>query len=148
MIEKEKIKEMLIRHEGMRLKPYEDSVGKLTIGVGRNLDDVGIRPDEAEYLLQNDIDECMKQLSQKLSWFETAPDNIQLVLIDMCFNLGIGGLLSFKNTLELIRTGQYKEASQSMLKSLWAKQVGKRAIELSDIVKSCENGKNISIQGM
>jgi lysozyme len=60
----------------------------------------------------------------------------QNVLADMCFNLGIGGLLSFKNTLAMVEHGKYEEAAAAMLQSKWATQVGQRAIELSEMMRT------------
>jgi len=130
------ITDLLIKHEGLKLFVYKDTVGKLTIGVGRNLEDRGITKDEALMLLDNDIKDFTAKLAVALPWFNTAPDKVKLVLTDMGFNLGINGLLQFKNTLEHIRLGQYEQASVDMLQSLWAKQVGPRAVELSNILKS------------
>ena len=82
------------------------------------------------------MDGKINDLKTHLPYYDSLPSKVQLVLIDMCFNLGIGGLLTFKNTLLLIKTGQYKKAANEMLKSQWAKQVGNRAIEDSNILKS------------
>jgi lysozyme len=132
----ESIKDMLIRHEGLRLKVYTDTVGKATIGVGRNLVDRGLTKDEAMYLLDNDIADFKHQLFAKLPWFYSLPEAAQNVMLDMGFNLGIGGLLTFTTTLGHIEKGEYEAASYSMLQSKWAKQVGNRAIELSNILNS------------
>jgi len=132
----ESINDMLVRHEGLRLKVYNDSVGIPTIGVGRNLRDRGLTKDEAMYLLDNDIKDFTKQLSDRLEWFDFKPIEVRNVLIDMGFNMGIGGLLTFHNTLAYIEKGDYKTAAANMLISIWAKQVGGRAIELSNILKS------------
>lgn len=142
MIDKKIIVPLLIKHEGLKLKPYRDTVGKLTIGIGRNLDDVGISRIEAVYLCSNNIDQCFDDLRKNFSWFNILPDNAQLVLVDMCFNMGIGKLLTFKNTLLLIQNGKYEEASISMLQSKWATQVGNRAIEDSNLLKQCTNEFN------
>jgi lysozyme len=104
--------------------------------LGRNLVQRGITEAEARYLLDNDIKDFEQQLSDRLYWFDGAPDTVKLVLTDMCFNLGVAGLLQFHNTLEHIKNENYQAASIEMLKSLWAKQVGNRAIELSIILKS------------
>jgi len=132
---KEKLINLLKKHEGIRLKPYLDSVGKLTIGVGRNLDDVGISKDEAEMMLSNDIDRSIHDLNHHLSWWIDLDETRQMVLIDMCFNLGISRLLGFENTLRSIKSGEYEIASQQMLQSKWAGQVGNRAKELSQMMK-------------
>lgn len=130
------ISDLLIKHEALRVRPYRCTAGKLTIGVGRNLDDRGITKEEALYLLDNDIKAFTAELSERLYYFDTLPENAKIVLIDMAFNMGVGGLLTFKETLEHIKQGDYKEASKSMLQSKWASQVGNRAIELSNLLKS------------
>lgn len=125
---------LLKKHEGLMLKPYRCSAGKLSIGYGRNLDDVGISKEEAEQLLRNDIDNCVKQLKHHLFWVFDHSNTVQDIIINMCFNLGIYGLLGFKKTLKLIEEGKYKQASIEMLDSNWAKQVGIRAKELSNLL--------------
>lgn len=127
--------EQLIRHEGMRLKPYYCTAGKLTIGVGRNLDDVGISEQEAKIMLLNDIARCKSDCLRNLPFFIKLSETRQDVLINMCFNMGINGLLKFKNTLKAIEEGRFKDAAQGMLDSLWAKQVKSRAEELSELME-------------
>ncbi len=128
---KQKLAEQLKIHEGLRLKPYRDTVGKLTLGIGRNLEDKGITEQEALFMLNNDVDYFYGQLTKKLPWFKMLDDARQNVLVNMAFNLGISGLLSFKMTLKLIEYGDYDNAATEMLDSVWAYQVGQRAIELS-----------------
>lgn len=128
----------LKRHEGVRNKPYRDTVGKLTIGVGRNLDDVGINQDEIDLMLRNDISRAMTALRKYLPWFDGLDEARQNVLLNMTFNMGIAGLLEFKNTLNFIKAGQYEQASSEMLKSRWAAQVGQRVVELSNIMRNGE----------
>ena len=130
-----RIVELIKKHEGFRTYPYRDSVGKLTIGYGRNLEDRGINKDEATYLLESDVSDFTQQLKDRLYWFDSIHENAQLVLIDMAFNMGLNGLLSFHQTLEHIKNENYKAASITMLQSKWEKQVGNRAIELSEILK-------------
>jgi lysozyme len=135
-MEPNKASEILIKHEGLRVRPYRDTTGHLTIGVGRNLDDRGITKEEALYLLENDIKAFSEDLSERLYYYDALPETAKLVLLDMAFNLGLNGLLTFHQTLEHIKQGDYKEASKSMLQSKWAKQVGGRAIELSNLLNS------------
>ena len=126
----------LVRHEGLRLKPYRCTAGKLTIGVGRNLDDCGISQKEAYALLDNDIRNCEQQLLDEIPVIYNALDEVrQSVLLNMCFNLGLKGLLSFNNTLSFIAVGDWERAANGMLASKWAKQVGRRAIELSELMR-------------
>jgi len=131
-----RIKAQLVRHEGLRLKPYRCTAGKLTIGIGRNLDDRGISQKEAYMLLENDIQNCEKQLMDEIPEVYNKIDEVrQSVLLNMCFNLGIKGLLEFKNTLAFIDAGDWERAANGMLASKWAKQVGMRAIELSEMMR-------------
>ena len=131
-----RVAEQLLVDEGLRLKPYRCTAGKLTIGVGRNLEDKGISAAEALGLLDNDIDEFWKELTSLLPWVLTAPEAVQEVLLNMAFNLGVPGLLKFKETLRLLQSGGYSLAAQAMLDSKWAKQVGPRAERLSHRVKA------------
>lgn len=131
-----RVAEQLLVDEGLRLKPYRCTAGKLTIGVGRNLEDKGISAAEALGLLDNDIDEFWKDLTSSLPWVITAPEAVQEVLLNMAFNLGVPGLLKFKETLRLLQSGGYSLAAQAMLDSKWAKQVGPRAERLSHRVKA------------
>ena len=131
-----RIKAQLVRHEGLRLKPYRCTAGKLTIGIGRNLDDRGISQKEAYAMLERDIHDCEQCLLDEIPNVYNGLDEIrQSVLLNMCFNLGIKGLLGFKNTLAFIGAGGWERAANGMLASKWAKQVGKRAIELSEMMR-------------
>jgi len=121
---------LLERDEGVRLKPYLDSVDRMTIGVGRNLDDKGITREEARYLLQNDIDECLVDLVP-LPWFQHLSDIRQRVICSMRFNLGLAGLLQFKRMLGHLEHGRYTSAAREMLDSTWARQVKARADRLA-----------------
>lgn len=118
-------------HEGERLRPYRCTAGKLTIGVGRNLEDRGITAAESAYLLANDIEAEERALVKALPWVAQLDEVRQRVLLDMAFNMGIGTLLTFKNTLATMRAGDYQRAAVMMLDSRWARQVGERAQRLS-----------------
>jgi len=130
----ENLKEQLVRHEGLRLTVYDCPAGYQTIGVGRNLEGKGITEEEAFYLLSNDIDYFTEQLKNNIDWFVEIPEEKQNVLINMAFNLGVSGLLNFKNMLLAVKEERWVDASTEMLDSKWAKQVGNRAIELSGIM--------------
>ena len=131
-----RIKAQLVRHEGLRLKPYRCTAGKLTIGIGRNLDDRGISQKEAYAMLERDILDFEQQLLDEIPEIYNKLDEVrQSVLLNMCFNLGIKGFLEFKNTLAFIDAGDWERAANNMLASKWAKQVGMRAIELSELMR-------------
>lgn len=134
---RDRLIEQLRIDEGVRYKPYKDTVGKLTIGVGRNLDDRGLSPDEVDYLLSNDIKIVEADLDRALPWWRNMTDARQEVLANMCFNLGISRLLGFKNTLQFMKDGKYEAAARGMEASMWFRQVGGRAQRL---VKMMEKG--------
>ncbi|RQR81458.1 MULTISPECIES: glycoside hydrolase family protein [unclassified Burkholderia] len=123
------------RDEGRRLKPYVDTVGKTSIGVGRNLTDVGISDAECDAMLSNDIDRAVAWLDRNLSWWRQLDAVRQRVIVNMAFNMG-GGLLTFVNTLAAMRRGDYAAAADGMLASKWANQVGARAQRLAAMMRT------------
>ncbi len=156
----------LTRDEGLRLKTYRCTAAKLTIGIGRNLDDVGITGSEArlfgcetpaqalahvkrhgvtklqaESLFANDIVGCERDLDRRLPWWRTLDDVRQRVLLNMCFNLGINGLVGFRNTLRMVERREFEEAAGNMLLSKWARQVGQRAIRLSAMMRTGKDAR-------
>lgn len=120
--------------EGLVLSAYKDSLGYLTIGYGRLIDGKkggGITEAEAEYLLLNDISNVCASVDKALPWIAKLNPVRQNVLYEMAFNMGVMGLLKWKNTLKMIECGQFKEAADAMRGSLWAKQVKSRAVRLA-----------------
>lgn len=132
---KESLKEMLTRHEGKRSKVYQDSVGVATIGVGRNVDNVGLSDEEIDFMLGNDIQRCSDEL-QGFSWFQKLNFNRQNAMIDMNFNLGLTRFLGFKKMIAALEIEDYEEAAIQMMDSSWSIQVGARANELSGMVRT------------
>lgn len=126
--------EMLKRHEGFRSFPYKDSLGILTIGYGRNLEQCGISEREAEYLLKNDVDRAVRDVKDILGEddFNFLGSARQSVLVNMCFNLGKPRLAGFKKMFSAIKKHDYTLAAAEMLNSKWAEQVGMRAEELAN----------------
>lgn len=129
------LKDRLVIHEGLRLKPYTDTQGKLTIGVGRNLTDDGITEAEAFAMLDRDIS-LARTDADTFPWFETLDSVRQDVVVEMVFNMGLEKLHGFQQTLAAIAKGDYHTASAEMMNSLWAKEVGNRAMELSKMMWS------------
>ena len=117
------------QNEGLRLKPYTCTKGKLTIGYGRNLTDKGITVAEADYLLSNDINEACDNIKQVFDIKALKDFNYDrhMVLVDMMFNLGLSGFMKFKNMIEAIKKGDWAKAADEAENSLWFKQVGERA---------------------
>lgn len=148
----DKTKKQLRFDEGEELKVYFCTSKKATIGVGRNLEDKGLTKEESDYLFNNDVQEVVEKLvkadqgkidhaknkgGDHLSFFIEQPEEIQSVLINMGFNLGVAVLLKFKKTLNFIGQRRFDIASVEMLDSKWADQVGPRALRLSKVVYEC-----------
>lgn len=159
----DKIKKQLIAHEGKKHFLYKCTSGYWTIGIGRNIEanpltdqekefiygqkldneeaiaylrDIGINDDDIDLLFYNDIEKVDKGLNKRYLWYADAPEAVKLVMLDMAFNLGLHGFGKFYNTLAYLESGQYQLAASNMLKSKWAGQVGKRAINLSNMLKN------------
>lgn len=135
------IKELIKKHEGTNIvngrhMPYRCTAGKLTIGIGRNLDDKGISDMEADAMLDNDIKECVKQCVKHIPAFYGLDIVRQDALIDMCFNMGINSLLGFKNTLDHIEKREWKEAAEGIRNSKYAQQVKGRAVRISNMIET------------
>ena len=125
----EALRAQLIDHEGVRLHAYQDSLGFWTIGIGRLIDKRrggGISHDEALFLLDNDIAETIGELRAALPWFLREDEIRQRAMIDLAFNLGVPGLLKFRNTLAAWERNDYAAAARGLEKSLWYRQVGRR----------------------
>lgn len=133
------LEKLLELHEGRVPHAYQDSLGWWTIGVGHLIDKRkgGKLPDEfITLLLRYDIRQKTAQLEAALPWVRELDPVRYAVLADMCFNLGIAGLLGFKNTLKEVEAGNYEAASKRMLLSRWATQVGRRATRLSEMMRT------------
>lgn len=124
----EKAKKMLLIDEGLKLKPYRCSAGKLTIGYGHNLDDLGITQRIADELLNDDL-QIAKKTCRKIfgDLFERWSENRQLGWINLAFNLGYSRLSKFKNTIRAAQVEDWLEVETGLRQSLWFKQVKGRA---------------------
>lgn len=132
---KNKWVELTKQFEGLRLKPYTCPAGHLTIGYGHNLDANGITLEIAEELLKTDLAYARMEVGAKIPFSSKLNEVRQYVLVDMAFNMGIGRLLTFKKMLSALQEGYYERAAHEMLDSKWAKQVGRRATKLAEIMK-------------
>lgn len=126
--------DLLQEHEGFRGMPYEDSLGYLTIGYGTLLP---LSEEEAQLLLRYRLNKVEESL-ECIEFYHELPIEIREVLQNMCYNMGITGLLNFKKTLFYLEHRMFEKAGSEMLNSRWAEQVGNRAVELSTIVESYE----------
>lgn len=122
--------------EGCKLKPYYCPAGKLTIGIGRNLEDTGITRAEAQFMLESDIVRLMKELDELFPEWRDLTETRQMVVLNMSFNMGTFGFLNFKRTIAYMRDGEFDAAADEMLRSQWADQVGERANRLSEAMRT------------
>jgi lysozyme len=137
VIDKQRLRDQLKKHEGVRQFVYDDVTGKPideacfvrgkpTIAVGRNLADRGLSEDEIEYLLDNDINDCIAE-AQKFRWFEALDPVRQAAVTELLFNLGLTRLSGFKKFLNFMNEHRYAHAAGELKDSLWHRQVGSRA---------------------
>jgi lysozyme len=130
------LKDLLVKHEGVRLYPYQDTTGHWTIGIGRNLTDSGLYQNEPYMMLDNDINYFTSKLESILPYFNKLDEVRKIVLVDMCFNLGIKGLLKFKDMLDAIRKKDWERAAEEIIDSLASKQTKNRYAELASMMKT------------
>lgn len=131
------VSDLIAKHEGLRLFPYNDSggnialspPGKITVGFGRNLTDVGISEDEAKIFLANDIDRAEEGIAEAWPAYQQLDAVRKAVVLDMVYNMGLSDFLEFKETMAAIAAGDWQVAQDHMLASKWASQVGARAVE-------------------
>lgn len=126
----------LRRDEGVRLKPYRDTVGKITIGVGRNLTDIGITPEEADLMLDHDIAAAIGSLSARVRCFDALDPVRQRALINLTFNIGIEAVLGFHKMLSALIQQDYETAAKELLFSRYAVQVGARATRVAHMLRT------------
>ena len=136
----EKLLEMLKRHEGVRSHIYRCSAGYETIGVGRNISEsgIGLSDDEVDYLLENDIERVIKELSTEYPWFNSLDDVRKDAMIDISFNLGATRLRGFKRALAAMEVADYKLAAKEFLDSKWSRDVKGRSHELASMIETGE----------
>lgn len=131
----------LRRDEGEKLYAYKDSLGYWTIGIGILIDKEkggGLLPEESAFIFNNRVKILKSELSKRISFFDKLSETRQAVLLNMAFQMGVNGLLGFKNTLKTIESGDYSKAAKEMLMSKWASQTPQRANRLS---KQMETGE-------
>jgi lysozyme len=135
----EKLLEMLKRHEGVEHHIYRCSAGFWTLGAGRNVDPqggLGLSDDEVDYLLQNDIERVIKELSTEYRWFNSLDDVRKDAMIDISFNLGATRLRGFKRALAAMEVADYTTAAKEFLDSKWSRDVKGRATELCYMIET------------
>lgn len=132
-------KKMLAADEGRKSRPYKCTAGKITIGIGRNLDDNGLSEEEIDMLFNNDLRRCVVSLEKNIKCYDSLSGARQLVLINMMFNMGATRLKEFKKFFAALEAGKWGEAADEMLDSDWAKQVPARANRLAAMMRENVN---------
>jgi len=132
-----RLSQMIARHEGFRDTMYQDTVGVPTLGYGHNLNEP-ITEQAAQAILEDDINKATTDLKNRFYWFNSLDPIRQDALVDMCFNLGISRLSGFHNMLTAIKNEEWDEAARQALDSKWAQQVGSRATELAEMLRTGE----------
>ena len=130
-----KIFDSLKMEEGFRANPYKCTANRLTIGYGRNLDDMGISEPEATYLLVNDVNRCVLELKKAFDWYADLNPELQAVLVELNFWLGLTRLRGFKKCLAALRAGNRPEAAAELLSSRLYRQVPGRCQRYADRIK-------------
>jgi lysozyme len=130
----DRLKKQLVVHEGLELKPYKCTANKTTIGVGRNIEEVGISEDEAMYLLENDIKNVVAQCHATFSWFDGLTDIRKEAIVNLVFNMGLSTFCKFKNTISYLEQGLYELAGTELLDSNYARQVGQRSVDVANMI--------------
>ena len=130
--------EMLKRHEGVRSHVYLCSAGYETLGVGRNISEsgLGLTEDEIDFLLINDITRVKQELTDTYFWFPALNEARQDAMIDICFNLGLTRLRGFVKAIEAMSREQFDIAADEFMDSRWATQVGNRAVEVTEMIRT------------
>jgi lysozyme len=126
----------LIRDEGRKLKPYRDTLGILTIGVGRNLEQRGISQATSDQMLDEDIGIAESELDQNAPWWRSLSDSRQRGILNMAFNMGWPRLSGFRAMLSALQTGEFEKAATEALNSKWAGQVGDRAKRIAEMFRA------------
>jgi lysozyme len=131
--------EMIKRHEGVETHSYKCTANKTTIGVGRNIDPeggIGLTMPEIEYLLQNDVDRVEAELVGALPWVEHVEWERMDALVNICFNLGLPRFLKFKKAIAAAEDQDWELSADEFLDSRWATQVGQRAVEVTNLLRT------------
>ena len=128
--------DLIRQNEGIRLKPYTDTAGKLTIGVGHNLTDDGLTPIQVEIIFQDDLHSTQQNLLAGIPWTANLDEVRAAVMLDLAFNMGMSTLYTFTTFLKLMAAGAYADAGDDLLNTAYATEVGKRAVINANMLRT------------
>ena len=141
-MDRQRLFKQLRLHEGVEKFPYRCTAGYLTIGVGRNIEERGLLDDEIDFILDNDIEVVMSEVSVTFDWFFDLSEVRQRVVADMVFNMGLPRFKQFKKMIAALEEGDWSEAANQMMDSKWAQQVGMRAARLATMMETDEDSSD------
>tara|TARA_R110002110_G_scaffold185473_3_gene392590 strand:- start:772 stop:1197 length:426 start_codon:yes stop_codon:yes gene_type:complete len=124
------------RHEGYEPMVYNDSLGKPTIGIGFLIETLKLDEDDCERILIKKLDILLPEIFRKWEFLHDAPNTVKIVIVNMCYQMGVYGVSKFKRFIKALEDKDYSYAAIEMLDSKWAKQTSTRAEELSNKIKS------------
>jgi GH24 family phage-related lysozyme (muramidase) len=134
-----KLEAQLTNEEGRKNKAYVDTLGILSIGIGRNLRDNGLRDSEIDFLFKNDVEDVKNAIQAHMPWVLDLDEVRQRVFYDLCFNMGVNKLLTFTHMIAFARAGDYISAADELHHSIWDSQVGSRAPKLEAMLRTGED---------
>ena len=123
-------------HEGYRPEVYNCSEGYPTIGIGFTIKDLYLDEDIADMILDRKLIKLIKRVRDKFDWLDDVPHEVQGVLVEMAYQMGLSGVCKFKNALKYMEHQNWERAADEMLMSRWHKQTPNRCKELSNIIRS------------
>lgn len=129
----------LIFDEGNKPKPYRCTEGKLTIGIGHNLDASGLCQEAIDAQFYHDIQKCITGAFGIFgNEFDHYPGHVRRAVINMIYQMGIDGFSRFKATIRMLKEGAWSAAADNALKSLWARQTPDRAKRVTDLMRGVD----------
>ena len=133
-IERRRLKKHVELHEGKRQFPYTDTVGKISIAIGRNLTDVGLSETTIQQMFEEDLQKTL-QFLETLGWWRDLDTVRQRAIADMTFNL-MGKILQFRGMIAALKAKDWNTAADHVRNSLFAQQTGQRAEDLATMIRT------------
>ena len=145
-MDREKLYKEIKADEGEVLEVYEDHLGYPTVGIGHLVTEkdeefgeppgTPITAERSRELFDRDVERAIEDCERLYGQWHNWPDEVQLIMVNMAFNLGATRLAKFVSMKNMLSQGKWKEAANEGRDSLWYRQVTNRAERL---MKRLEN---------
>ena len=132
----EKLIEQIKEHEGFRSRVYTCTENHLTIGYGFKVSSLELTEDICELILKEKLIKLYSRVDKQIPFFKQLPVEIQDVILNMCYQMGVGGVCKFKKMLAAMNEKDWTKAADEMIDSKWYRQTKNRALQLSEIVRN------------